>query len=119
MISDDELGAMAASADQATPGPWFTHATDDEYSSNALYVSTIPGSKEQHDNRRGMADGDPFQATKTTVVAITLLQKPFLCLPNECEENTEFIANARTDVPRLIIEVRRLKKRLKELGVSE
>ncbi len=117
-MNDAELAAISARADQATPGPWFGHATDDEYSSNALYVSPRPGSQEHHDNRRGMAEGNPFQADPASVVAITLLQTPLLCLPKEFEENTEFIAHARADIPRLVAEVRRLRKRLEELGAN-
>jgi len=65
-----------------------------------------------------MACGGPDQAEPVSVVAITLLQMPNLCCPKECEENTEFIAQARSDVPRLVAEVRRLKKQLQKLQVG-
>jgi hypothetical protein len=115
MMSDNEVRMIAARASRATPGPWYSHATDDEYASNALYVSSIPGTKERHDNRRGLSHGNAHQVPPEQVVAITLLQAPRLCQPDEYEENTDFIANARSDVPHLVEEVWRLRKRVAEL----
>ena len=111
MISNDELETIASRADRATPGPWISHATADEHSSNALYVSPAPDSKESHDSKKGLAENDPKQVNPASVVAITLLQTPLLCRPKEFEENTGFIAHARSDIQRLIAEIRRLKKR--------
>jgi len=114
IIDDKELEEISLRASRATPGPWFGHATDDASASNGLYVSPTPGQGiMEHDNRRGLSDGDPKQVDPSTVVAITLLQAPTLCGPPAYEENTEFIAHARSDVPRLIEEIRRLKKLLR------
>jgi len=110
MIDDNELEEINLRASRATPGPWFGHATDDVEASNALYVSTTPGPGiTVHDNRRGLSDGGRNQVDPSTVVAITLLQGPCLCRPDEFDENTEFIAHARSDIPRLIEEIKRLK----------
>jgi hypothetical protein len=117
MIHDTELEEISLRASRATPGPWFGHATDDEYASNALYISTKKGPGiTVHDNLRAMSDGDPNQAIPSTVVAITLLQAPCLCQPDACEENTEFIAHARSDIPRLIEEIKRLRKIIGDKG---
>ncbi len=100
---------------KATPGPWYAHATDDMYATNARYVSIKPGNIHHHDNKRGMSDGDKHQADPNSVVAITLLQAPLLARTDECDENALFIAHARTDVPLLIAEVRRLQAQVGEL----
>lgn len=70
----DELAAIRARAEAATSGPWYAHATDDEWSMNARYVSTTPGRME-HDGEWGMTTGT---APYSEVVAITLLQTPRL-----------------------------------------
>lgn len=113
MISDDELAEIEARAGAATPGPWYAHATDDEVFSNARYVSVQPG-EFRHDNKRGMDSQSDERADSEKVIAITLLQSPRLAECNECDENTLFIAHARSDIPRLIAEIRRLKA-----GVSD
>jgi hypothetical protein len=119
MISDNELEEILLRASRATPGPWFGHATDDFDWSNALYISTTQGlDLSTHDEKKGMSDGDPNQAPPSTVVAITLLQAPRLCLSDAFEENTEFIAHARSDIPRLIEEIKRLKSLIAEQGKS-
>jgi hypothetical protein len=117
-LSDLELEAISSRAERATPGPWFGHATDDQHSSNALYISTAEGSKEYHDNRNGLAENHPEQTDAATVIAITLLQTPLLCRPKEFEQNTEFIACARSDIPRLVAEVRDLRKRLSKFEIK-
>lgn len=117
MISDNELEEISLRADRATPGPWFGHNTDDVDAANALYISTTPGPGiTVHDNRRGMSEGDKNQVDRSTVVAITLLQRPCLCVPDAFDENTEFIAHARSDIPRLIEEIKRLKALIASKG---
>jgi hypothetical protein len=76
--------------------------------SNARYVSIKPGNIYHHDGRRGLADGGKHQADPNGVIAITLLQGPYLACSRECDENALFIAHARADVPLLVAEVRRL-----------
>jgi hypothetical protein len=79
-------------ADAATAGPWYVRNADDAFFMNAYYVT----------NREGASDisVDAWDHPNA-VVAITLLQEPSLAVPEEYEENTYFIASARTDVPRL------------------
>ena len=117
MMTETELNEIEVRAQRATAGPWFVHRTDDEQSQGALYVGT-PYSGGDHDNRRGMGDGAARQANPVEVIAITLLQHPNLCGADECEENTSFIAQARSDVPRLVAEVRALKEQLRQRGVA-
>jgi len=117
MIDDDELEEISLRAARATPGPWFGHATDDMDASNALYISTTEGPGiTVHDNHRRLSEGDRHQVDRSTVVAITLLQRPCLCTPHAFDENTEFIAHARSDVPRLIEEIKRLKSVIASIG---
>lgn len=117
MMNDNELEEISVRAAKATSGPWFGHATNDVDSSNALYISTTPGPGiAVHDNRRGLSEGDRQQVDRSTVVAITLLQRPCLCTPDAFDENTEFIAHARSDVPRLIEEIKRLKALIASKG---
>ena len=82
---------------------------------NARYASSKPG-PEAHDERQGMAVG-PEQANPNEVIAITLLQEPLLCRSKEFENNSIFIAAARSDIPKLVEEVRRLKEELGKLKI--
>lgn len=110
-MTEQRLAEIEARANAATRGPWFAHATDDQMFMNARYVSITPGSF-HHDEGNGMAEGWSSQVDSETVVAITLLQSPRLVDPDEMDENTEFIAAARFDVPALVMEVRRLRTAL-------
>jgi hypothetical protein len=114
MITEYQLSAIEARAEKASPEPWFIHRTDDEAAVNALYISNEPGPL-NHDQKRGLAEDGPDQVRPANVIAITLLQTPHLCRPKLCDENTEFIAHARSDVPLLVAEIRRLTKRLQEV----
>lgn len=104
-ISEADLLAIEQRAAKATGGPWHPHFTDDEEFSSAAYVSTEMG-KIGHDNKRRLFAGGKDQANPAKVVAITLLQTPYLAITDECSANTQFIAKARTDIPRLVLEVR-------------
>lgn len=119
-MTESELAEIEVRVAKATPGPWYARATDDVAFMNARYVGTqpvAPGDAEfRHDGLCGLSEdgGD-----SRNVVAITLLQLPRLADLDECDENTEFIAHAREDVPRLVAEVRRLRARLAELGEAQ
>lgn len=108
MLTDEELTEIEVRANAATPGPWYAHATDDEVFSNARYISLEPG-EFRHDNKRSMDSQSDERADSEQVIAITLLQSPRLADCDECDENTLFIAHARSDIPRLIAEIRRLR----------
>lgn len=89
--------ADIAICEAATPGPWYPRATDGELWMNARYVGIDQGPGWEHDNKRGM--GRDNEADK--VIAITLLQAPpFADIRDEkWDENTKFIALARTALP--------------------
>ena len=114
-MSNGELEEIWARAKSATPGPWFVHYTDDEHAANARYISSEPGPA-AHDERQGMAVG-PDQANPNEVIAITLLQEPLFCRSKEFENNSIFIAAARSDIPKLVEEVRKLKEELRKLKI--
>lgn len=117
-LSEQELDRIEARCEAATPGPWYARSTDDQVFMNALFVGTRPGEMGvdglYHDDGRGLAAGGKEQAPPEQIIAITLLQSPHLAdVKDELwDENTLFIAYARSDIPRLIGEVRRLRARL-------
>lgn len=80
-MTDDELTAIEARANAATPGPWTTHVV-------------------VHD------DGYKNMGIEAVAANLTVLGYGGI-LPTRDE--LEFIAHARTDVPALVAEVRRLR----------
>ena len=115
---EQRLREIEERANRATPGPWYAKATDDASFMNAMYVSTRPGPFE-HDNRRGMDPTAPDHDA-SHVVAITLLQTPLLAdvADAKWDENTEFIAHAREDVPWLLSLLREREEQARQLGVQ-
>ena len=126
-MSSIDLAADRAIIEAATPGPWYARATDDERSMNARYVSTYGFSDRgcldlEHDNVQGMNPRSGNRTKPYDVVSITLLQSPPLALAYRCDENTVFIAAARTRWPAALDEIERLREevlRLKMLAESE
>jgi len=116
-ITEAELDSILDRASKAILGPWFIHYTDDACAANARYISNAPGSG-RHDQKRGLAEDNPSQARSKTVIAITLLQNPLLCRAPLYNENADFIAQARTDVPRLVAEIKRLRGILQGIGLG-
>lgn len=108
-LTEQELAEIEARANKATTGPWYDHNVDDDLCMNAWCVSTSPREPEM-----GVLS---TQEDYGAVVAITLLQAPRLaCVADrKWDNNAEFIAHARTDIPRLIAEVRDLRKQLDDL----
>ncbi|NIH87691.1 hypothetical protein [Amycolatopsis granulosa] len=104
-LSDADLDAIEERVSAATPGPWYFHLLDDDWSMSLVAVSTVPDSE----HTGGRAEFDPG-----TVVAGTLVQHPrYVDVADQrWDENAQFIAAARTDVPRLLAEVRRLRRLL-------
>lgn len=115
MLSRLELEAIKERASDATPGPWFAAATDDDMCMSALYVTTEPTTFD-HSNTHGMAPGDS-DSNPEKVVCITLLQSPPLAIhkAQRWDEDTLFIAHAREDVPALVQTVEELRANNEEL----
>lgn len=103
-MTPKEIEAIKRRCEAATAGPWYPVATDDQACMNARYVGTKDRNWPKHDQEIGM-DGSRAEET----VAITLYQIPTLIDNERCDENTNFIAHAREDVPALVAEVRRLR----------
>lgn len=82
-ISEAELDAMSDRANAATPGPWESSIEGRDHSSGDSFILT--------------SDPDGTRSERD------------LYLTGGTDADQDFIAAARTDVPRLIGEVRRLK----------
>ncbi|MGP8303327.1 hypothetical protein ACTPOK_36455 [Streptomyces inhibens] len=98
-LTDEEL------AGAATPGPWHVRQLDDDFAISLVAISTVPdtGAGER------WPDFDHRQ-----IVAAALVQQPrhVDVVDERCDENANFIADARQDIPRLIAEIRRLRRLL-------
>lgn len=99
-MTDDELSTWEAQAAAATPGPWFLADGDDSSCMTLI----------------GVATGSNIEGVPEEVVCLTLLQDPKMATHSSglWDENAIFIASARTAVPALIAEVRRLRQLLAE-----
>ncbi|WP_198169435.1 hypothetical protein [Herbidospora daliensis] len=108
-MTDEELAAIEDLVDATTPGPWYVRLLDDDWAMNLVAVSTTP------DTQLGerWPDFDHHE-----IVAGTLIQQPRYVdvADGRWDENARFIAEARQHVPRLIAEVRRLRRLLAEAG---
>ncbi|SEQ62749.1 hypothetical protein SAMN05216188_10478 [Lentzea xinjiangensis] len=104
-LTDKELDELDELATAATPGPWFVRALDDDYAMNLIAVSTVPDT--------GLGERWPSFA-HGEIVAATLVQQPrYVDSSDErWDENARFIAAARDGVPRLIAEIKRLRRQL-------
>ncbi|WP_240528932.1 hypothetical protein [Streptomyces humi] len=89
----------------ATPGPWFVRHLDDSHAMNLLAVSTVADT--------GLGERWP-DFDHGELIAATLVQEPRYvdCADERWDENAAFIAMAREAVPRLVREVRRLRRLL-------
>ncbi|MFC5832780.1 hypothetical protein [Nonomuraea insulae] len=108
-LTAEELAAIEERAEVATPGPWFIRLLDDEDAMNLVAISTVPDTG--HGER--WPDFDHHE-----IVAATLIQQPRYVDVADArwDENAQFIANARQDIPRLITEIKRLRQLLAEKG---
>ena len=82
-MSEDELSAIEERAERATPGPWHAHRDADSIGLGPIVFVHIP------------------RADKDRSYALTNGERE--------NSNRDFIAHARTDVPALVAEVRRLR----------
>ncbi|MFC5187902.1 hypothetical protein [Actinomadura harenae] len=108
-LPDEELDSIEEGVEAASPGPWYVRQLDDTYAMCMVAVSTVPGGEK---NQR-WPDFDHGE-----IVAATLVQEPrYVDLADGLwDQNAQFIADARRDVPRLIAEVRRLRRLLEGSG---
>ncbi|TGB02586.1 hypothetical protein E2651_26750 [Streptomyces sp. MZ04] len=111
-LTDDDLHDIAGIAAAATPGPWHVRQLDDDHAMSLVAVSTVPDT--------GRADRRP-EFDHGEIVAATLVQRPRYidAADGRWDENARFIADARADVPRLVAEVRRLRRLLEAGGRGE
>ena len=80
---------------------------DDDHASNLVAVSTLPDDTEHTVYWPNFDHG--------TIVAATLVQNPHRYVDiadARWDQNATFIAHARSDIPRLIAEIRRLRELL-------
>jgi hypothetical protein len=104
-LDEHEIERIEGLAGAATPGPWFVRQLDDNRFMSMVAVSVIPES----------GSGDSANALDGEKnVALTLVQDPQYAVISDdlWDENAAFIASARTDVPRLVAEIRRLRSML-------
>lgn len=81
-LSDNELNLIQNRCDRATPGPWQSYVEGRDHSSGSNFIMT--GSEHQR--------GEDIELIGAT------------------NNDQDFIANARQDIPKLINEIKRLKK---------
>lgn len=103
MLTNEQLKEIEERAASATPGPWQSYWVNRQGQRTA----------------RSVVSFRPADNPKVDIkIADCFSQKQMLGEINQldCLANAEFMACARTDVPELIAEVRRLKKLLGEDG---
>lgn len=103
-IDEAELDEIEERARDATAGPWSVRLLRDVEQLETVAVSTVPDT--------GLHEAWPAFAA-WTIVALTRLQEPRFAdlVDGRWQENAAFIAHARSDVPRLVAEIRRLRGR--------
>jgi hypothetical protein len=107
-ITEDHLDEIEESLESITPGPWYWAMYDDVHRMSMLAVTTEEGDG---------ADGGYWpNFDGGTLVAATLIQEPRYVDIKDArwQQNVQFIARCRTDVPNLVREVRRLRALLAE-----
>lgn len=83
------------------PGPWHVRQLDDAFTVSLVAISTVPDT--------GAGERWPDSDHRQIVAATLVQQLRHVDVADEHrDENADFIANARQDVPRLIAEIRRL-----------
>lgn len=110
-MDDLELTSIRSRAASASAGPWFVRVLDDDYAMNLVAISTVADSG--HERWPDFDSGE--------IVAATLVQQPRYVSQSDSrwDENAEFIAHAREDVPRLLEEVARLRALLDPASPSK
>lgn len=101
-MTPSELSAIAARADAATPGPWF-------WADEAMYANAAPTPETRDDAGWDWRSGQPRQ-----IAPIRLIETDSGYYPPR-EKDRAFLAAARSDVPALVAEVRRLQAAVEAL----
>ncbi|MFJ8077073.1 hypothetical protein ACIQ7Q_24840 [Streptomyces sp. NPDC096176] len=111
-LTDEELDELDELARAATPGPWFVRSLDDVDAMSLVAVSTLPDT--------GLGERWPGFDHRE-IVAATLIQQPRYveAADERWDENAHFIAAARDNIPRLVAEVRRLRRQLEDTGATD
>lgn len=110
-LTHEELAGIEGRVEATTPGPWYVRILDDDYAMGLVAVSTVPDT--------GLGERWP-EFGHDQIVAATLVQQPRYVDVEDgrWDENARFIANARQDIPRLLAEVRRLRRLLEDRAVE-
>lgn len=113
-LTDAELAAIRERTEMATPGPWYIRFLDDSHFMNLVAVCTTPDSG-QHE---ALPYHDQGGEIRKSIIATTLYQAdahvivPVSVETENWDEDAEFIAHAREDIPRLLAEIERLRNEL-------
>jgi hypothetical protein len=86
VLSEEELVEILARADAATQGPWTSYIEGRDHTSGSSFIMTGPSE----------ARGEDIELSGATTA------------------DQDFIAAAREDVPRLVAEIRRLRRHVAE-----
>jgi hypothetical protein len=105
-VNEADLLAIEQRANAATPGPWETRE-DGDYYQGGTYIGVEPY------HYPGPKPGRPEKFPDHCYF------KTDVCRVESGEADREFILHARTDVPALIAEVRRLQHRIAERERSD
>lgn len=94
-----DLDEIETRARLATPGPWFVRYLDDRSSMALIAISSVPHSS---------ANCRWPQFEPSEMIAATLVQDPryVSSFDGRSEQNANFIASARHDIPRLVAALR-------------
>ncbi len=100
----DWVAEIETRAQAASPGPWFIRHLDDTHAMSLIAISTVDSVRDER-----WPDFDHRE-----IVAATLIQEPRYVdiADGRWDHNAHFIAAARTDIPRLVAEIKRLRREL-------
>ena len=107
---DRDLAEIAGFCERATPGPWFVVFGNDNSAASFVGIS-VDRTPDHLSFRAGTLNS-------SRMVAATLVQSPvgYVTGPDTLwDQNAEFIAAARTALPKLVDEVQTLRDRVREL----
>jgi len=133
MTTQERIDSIKARVNSATPAPWYVNFLDDSHFMNLVAVTTIPDSG-KHEALLNLPD-DTDTEIRDSIIATTLIQaeiqdgRPFVEIDlgnpndvdftgypnyNKWDEDAEFIAHAREDIPWLLAKIEELQQRILE-----